>query len=220
MTARDLPGLSRQVLYDFEMLEALAKRLIDIDLVAPQPAWRERFGTTPADLERAWWEVNAMLESFLIHARNLVAFLYGSPPSDRRTAAAAKRGKARRAADAFAVEYFDDPNEWRRKRRGKRPAVLTDDDLTNRVSSEVAHVTYHRADFRHGGPPWNPYPIYDALAAVMQRFGKAVQPERVCEDFNERLTAALPARQPKREPPPRPGTYGALPVATQGYRHG
>jgi hypothetical protein len=91
---RDLVGLSRQILYDFEMVEALAKRLVDIELQEPQVAWQKRFETTDADVRRSWFETNALLESLLIHARGLTTFLYSSRPTPEAERSRSKRGKA------------------------------------------------------------------------------------------------------------------------------
>jgi hypothetical protein len=90
---RDLPGLSRQVLYEFEMVEALAKRQVDLLLGAPQPAWRERFNT-PDPLERDWFEENAMLESQLLHVRALTT-LCSSRRRQRNGGHEARRGGGR-----------------------------------------------------------------------------------------------------------------------------
>jgi hypothetical protein len=59
---RDLVGFSRQVLFEFEMIEFLAKRLVDLVMGVPQPSWPKRFDT-PEPLERHWLEANLMLES-------------------------------------------------------------------------------------------------------------------------------------------------------------
>jgi hypothetical protein len=144
--ARDLAGLSRQVLHEFEMIEALAKRQVDVLSGAPRSEWQERF-ETPDPLDRAWFEVNAMLESELLHARALTKFVFGTPPPPDKRSRRRGRGRAAGLSDAFAEDYFDDHiAEWRRhpEGRGRRPSLLSDESL-NRISREVAHVTYERA---------------------------------------------------------------------------
>jgi hypothetical protein len=213
----DLVGLSRQVLYDFEMVEALAKRQVDLIIGASQSAWNERF-PWPGSVKRDWFEVNAFIESQAMHARSLVDFLYDSPPSPERVVGRGKRGKATKAYDRFAEQWFDDPMTWR-KARGKRPAALTDEALSQRVAREIAHLTEHRAGFKDGGPPWSPFDVYRSLATVVERFAHTVDRTRVCEDFAVRVEAAMPMRQP---PPPTrytPGAYSAS-VPTQGMPSG
>jgi hypothetical protein len=209
MAERDLQGQSRQVLYCFEQVEWTAKRLVDITIGSPQSGWKERFGTTLEDVDHPPRSlVNALVESLLVNARQLAAFFYGSPRSERQAAAASKRGKPRRGDDSFALDYFDSPAEWRNPgARGRRPKMLSDTEFSNRVGREVTHLTYHRANFKEGGPPWSPYAVYSELAAVMERFAERVDPSRVCDDFHERVTAALPMKQPAPYEPHRPGTY-------------
>jgi hypothetical protein len=210
--SRDLPGLSRQVLYEFEMVEALAKRQVDLLMGGPRPEWQERF-KTPDPLERAWFEVNALLESELLHVRALTAFLFRPAPMPEKRAGGKGRRKAGGLSDAFADDYFDDPiREWREHPDGRprRPSLLTDLSL-NRISREVAHVTYERAHFVDGGSMWNPYGLYSELAPVVEQFAKRADLGRLCKGFRERVNAAMPVRQP---PPPtgpfRPG--GVLPL--------
>ena len=213
--ARDLVGLSRQVLYEFEMVEALAKRMVDLTLGGAQPEWQERFGTDD-EPRRDWFEINAMLESLLIHARALTKFLFEPPPK-------ASRGRAKPAklADARAEDYFDDPlRDWRTPTgRGKRPKLLADANL-RRISREVAHLTYERAGFVDRGSNWSPYAIYVAIADVVERFATKVDAARVVPDFQQRAAAAQPTRQLVRSPsgaPPVSYSSGGQPVATQGF---
>lgn len=221
---RDLVGLSRQVLYEFEMIEFLAKRLVDLVMGVPQPSWKERFDT-PEPLVRHTFEANAMLESLLIHVRALTIFLFEPAPPRDPDARSGRRAKPRKLRDGFAEDYFNDPYEWRNRNvRGNRPSILKASDL-NRVSREIAHITYERASFTEGGSNWNSFALYAALAEVMERFDDKVDRSKVCEGFHVRVAAALPPRQP---PPPhqrqpyQPGYYtSGLPpweVATQGLR--
>lgn len=204
--------MSRQVLYDFEMVEALSKRLVDVLLGKPQVAWSARFETVDADTRRTWFETNAMLEGVVIHGRALVDFLWDQPPKPQGVEARRKRGKATHEHDVFALQFFDIADTWRSSRgRGKRPPELAPDALSARVGREVAHVTAHRVAFTDGGPAWSPYAIYSALAPVMERFALLVPSDRVCADFPARVNAAMPQRQPRSQAlRPRPSD-NALP---------
>ena len=198
MTQRNLVGLSRQVLYEFEMIEFLAKRLADLE-VGPQPAWRERF-QTPVPLVRDRFEYNAMLESLLVHARALTAFVFDPAPKRDREESRIRRPRAGKLHDGFAEHYFEDPFEWRnRKVRGTRTSLLRAPEL-NRMSREIAHITYERAAFTEGGSKWPSFAIYVALADVMTRFATAVDPTKVVSDFQARVDAAMPFPEAPRPP--------------------
>jgi len=215
-----LIGLSRQVLYEFEMVEFLAARLLDFNLGRPTARSRDRFGT-PDPLDRHPFEWNAMLESLLIHVRQLTHFLFESPPSRERRDSLARRGKAAGLADAFAEDYFDDPTrDWRKhsQGRGKRPTVLAEGEL-NRISREVAHLTYERAGFKDQGSDWSAHGLYQAVGGPMERFAERVDSSKLTPDFKERAAAAMYPRQPRPKRPRNPGGFrvsAGLPVATQG----
>ena len=69
---------------------------------------------------------NALLESSMVHARNLIDFLYseGTKPSD-----------------VVARDFFDNPSEYRRERSPKTKLLKT---VPYRVGKEIAHLTYDR----------------------------------------------------------------------------
>src|SRR3954447_7392283 len=100
MDRDELAGMSRQIAYDFEMVEALAKRLMDWQTGRPGAMWADRF-PTPATFDPAWFEWNAVLEACMLHARALTDFLYESPPASSR-----KRHKASKDRDRFAEHWF------------------------------------------------------------------------------------------------------------------
>jgi hypothetical protein len=214
--ADELVGLSSHVLYDFEMTEALAKRVVDVVLGAPQTAWQKRFKTRANVIERDWFEQNAMLESMLIHARAIADFLYKPAPSAERIEARRKRGKASKSEDRFADHWFDDPNPWR-KARGRRPKVLRTAALAERVGREIAHLTSYRAGLAEKGPDWPFFEVYTSLATPLETFARMVEPALVCHDFRERVEAADSFRQPKAHVPRAPMWLTAPPsAATQG----
>jgi len=205
MAHRDLVGFSRQALYELEMVEHLAKRQVDLILGSVRPEWRERLGSGP--LTQAWFEQNAIAESFLIHVRNLAAFLYRTRRSPQQAEARRKRGKAGAADDAYAEDYFPDPIEDWRKLRGKRPKIVSDDAI-NTISREIGHMTYERAAFKSGGTKFEPYGMYTALAEPMDLFATLVDPAMVADDFRQRVADAMPMQRPQTPVP-------VFPVATQ-----
>lgn len=70
---------------------------------------------------------NALIESFALHARSVLAFLYPENP---------------RSDDVVADDFFGDPSEWRKKRPPMTDLLKT---VHRRVGQEVAHLTYARA---------------------------------------------------------------------------
>jgi hypothetical protein len=204
MDGRDLVGFSRQTLYEFEMVEHLAKRQVDLLLGKVQDGWADRLGSH-SSLDHPWFERNAIAESFLIHVRNLTTFLYKTRSTAERTAARKQRAKAGGEADAYADDYFDEPIEDWRKVRGRRPKVVSDDAL-NLISREIAHMSYERAKFVDGGSLFNPFAMYQVLATPMGLFAEHADASRVSDDFGRRVAEALPMHRPQRP---------VFPVATQ-----
>lgn len=79
---------------------------------------------------------NSFIESFTIHARALLKFLYGlSPQPD----------------DVIADDFFPTSLEWK-KVRPKMTKLLR--KVPKRVGREVAHLTYARQDVTPETKPW------------------------------------------------------------------
>jgi hypothetical protein len=116
ITQRDLESASKAFRYEMRMLRHMAARL-------PR-------ATDPVDL-------NAYIESFLIHARAVVKFLYGP---------------RQRSRDALASDFFNDAQPWIAKRG---PAPTGDLDIVDRVGREIAHVTFARAWATPTDKQWN-----------------------------------------------------------------
>ncbi len=81
---------------------------------------------------------NAILESFLMHARVLKDFLYGER-------------KATHADDVLATHFFDDPAEWTTTRPPLGP-YLTQHE--RRLQKMVAHFSYERPQWRGPAKNW------------------------------------------------------------------
>ena len=111
------------------------------------------------------FEKNAVLESFLIHVRNLIYFLWTDVPA--------------KPDDMLAVDFFEDASVWKSKRPPKS-ALLQDAYLL--THKQVAHLTYSRPvdpDERE----WAPGSIFQDIAAVSQLFVDCVPPDRVHPDL-------------------------------------
>ena len=92
---------------------------------------------------------NALVESFTIHVRVLIDFLWPVKP---------------RADDVIAGDFFDDSSDWDALRL-TFPAVL--EPARRRAGKEVAHLTYARLDVTPDGKPW---PYVEMANAVLSAF--------------------------------------------------
>jgi hypothetical protein len=79
---------------------------------------------------------NALLESFTVHARILLDFLFADKPKED---------------DVIAEDFFKDPDEWRIARRSKSETLQK---VHKRVGKEVAHLTYARQKVTSQTKPW------------------------------------------------------------------
>ncbi len=82
---------------------------------------------------------NSFIESFTIHARVLLKFLYDENP---------------RLDDVIADDFFPTSQEWKEV-RPEMTKILK--KIYGRVGKEVAHLTYARQDVTPETKPWN-YP--------------------------------------------------------------
>lgn len=96
-------------------------------------------------------ENNAMLESFLIHARCLFDFLY--PPSGMHD------------DDVVADDFYDDPSEFRSRLPTSLPISTY---LKKRTGKEIAHLTYNRLQISSAEKIWN-------FADVRSQIGNALK---------------------------------------------
>ncbi len=132
-------------------------------------------GTIPIDVVK-----NALLESFLIHARNLHAFLYGE--------------RTKRPTDVVAVAFFltdKEQSAWIAGRPPEPPLFARKDEtfdgrtLIERIHKRLAHITLDRVNFDR--PKWPlaeiTYELFDGLHA----FGCAVPREHVSDGFRHTI---------------------------------
>lgn len=98
------------------------------------------------------WEVkNALVESFVIHARGLIIFLYHSP---------------KREDDVMACDYFAE-GVWANI-SGSKPQILS--ATFNRASKEVAHITTFRIGRKLAEKHWNHQIITKEIFRIFQLF--------------------------------------------------
>ena len=104
---------------------------------------------------------NALLESFTVHARVLLHFLYGSKSQ---------------SDDVLAEDFFDTPSVWQQRRPGKSPLL---DTVSKRVGKEVAHLTYKRLEVTPETKPWSYLGIVKEIGLVLMEFSKTVPVSRL-----------------------------------------
>jgi hypothetical protein len=116
---------------------------------------------------------NADIESFALHVRNLMFFLYAKK---------AKQG------DVVAASYFEDRNDWSRN-RPDRPKSL--DRVNTRVPVEIVHLSLGRLKVRESDKRW-PYEVmWRDLAAVIAVFLERVPEGRVSPEFRDAAKALV-----------------------------
>ena len=153
----ELQDISEHLHYEIQMLYGTAWMLAAF-----------RVPTTLSPLEQHIVH-NALLESFTIHVRNLLDFLYG-PGS--------------KPDDVLSDDFFDDPSLWPQKRPPKSSLLA---EAHKRVGKEVAHSTYGRLKVTPETKPWSYLLIAREIGAVLQEFIKFVPTIRL----NERVMKAL-----------------------------
>lgn len=132
-TPDELRGASEHLLYEVGMFSTLARALAT-----------GVFGEGSIN--------NAALESFTVHARVLLDFLFADKP---------------RSDDVVAEDFFPTPEMWPRL-RGDMPPILRDVDA--RVGKEVAHLTYARLAVTPERKAWHFVEIAVALEAIITVF--------------------------------------------------
>lgn len=142
ISIEDLKKMSHEHLsYEIEMFTATAGRIV-------------RGGLDQV-------EKNAMLESFLIHARCLFDFLY--PSGDTRS------------NDVVVDDYFSDPTEFRKK----LPSTLPIESyLKHRTGKEIAHLTYDRLKISPEKKLWQLSDVHNQIADALEIFFKNLTNEQ------------------------------------------
>lgn len=106
---------------------------------------------------------DALLESFVLHLRNLVNFFY--PP------------KHIKADDAIAAEHFDS---------GEMPSVLLTNMLSTareRANKELSHLTWKRLAGHHAAKGWDFAALMRDMANAIEAFITMASPQKLDPDF-------------------------------------
>ena len=95
---------------------------------------------------------NALLESFVIHVRAVMDFLYNDSPQPD---------------DVIAEDYFTSPDEWRKVRPDLTELLKSS---KRRAGKEVAHLTYARLDVTPETKPWAFIQIANEISSIINIF--------------------------------------------------
>ena len=134
---------SKHLHYEYGMLTEVIKRL--------------RLGTYGQDVILHY----ALLESFVIHLRNLIDFLYSERPQPD---------------DVIAEDFFSSPDRWHKMRPRKSDTL---NKAKKRANKEAAHLTYARLKVSLKEKPWK-YALKDEIEAVFDIFLEGV-PEHLLD---------------------------------------
>jgi len=110
---------------------------------------------------------NAVLESFCLHSRNLLDFLFAEKPYPD---------------DVIAEDYFESPEDWPRI-RGDMPPVL--EPVRRRVGKELAHLTYARLQVTPEAKQRHFLEIAAALDQAMGTFLRNVSNENLSQKWKQ-----------------------------------
>ena len=108
---------------------------------------------------------NAMLESFLIHARCLFEFFYDEE-------------NPKYTADARATHFV---NNWKEL----RPKTVNIEMIKKRTGRELAHLTYDRKSDNDTAKQWNVLQIYTQLISIINLFLKKIPEKFLGKKTNE-----------------------------------
>ena len=116
------------------------------------------------------YERNAYIESFAIHVRNLVSFLYTDTI---------------KSDDVLAVHFFDDSEKWI-KIRPSKTKLLQENYV--KINKKVAHLSYKRRDYKRG---WKYKLIAHHIYIVLLIFLHHADEERIGDIGKNILSTAL-----------------------------
>jgi hypothetical protein len=159
-TDEELRAISPHLLYEIEMYGRAIPMLVAI-----------------SDLEASTGRTtlrNALQESWALHMRNLLSFLYDKDGG--------KQGVV--AADYVGASW---PKE-----RGAKPPILR--QAHGMASKQIAHLGSHRAEIGEAERTWHHEPIIVELGKVLRAFLDALPEQRAVEGFHQRARGVLPSR--------------------------
>jgi hypothetical protein len=139
----ELQAASRHLKYEIDMLMSVA-----LALAAPEP--------------KQHWETNSLLESFVVHFRNLVDVFYPGANS--------------KPDDVLASDFFDVPEQWDSIRPPQSDVFGA---ARIRVHKEIAHLTYARLHVPPQEKGWDIGRLVGEMDKVVSAFRGSVASHRL-----------------------------------------
>ncbi len=113
---------------------------------------------------------NAMVESYVIHLRNLISFLYSEKVESK---------------DIIAADFFEDIKVWYQK----RPAISQGlKKARERSHKEVVHLTTDRIAEQVPEKEWPVSKLIGEVKRLMRLFANLASPERLDPSVKELLS--------------------------------
>jgi len=103
---------------------------------------------------------NLLMESVLMHARVIHEFMFTKP-------------NPKHPQDVRAVQFFDDPKQWKADKSKSCPFVT---DNLDRMNRSLQHLSYDRV--RYGQNPWDIRTIASVIQAIWGFFLSSLPEER------------------------------------------
>ena len=134
----------------------------------------QRYGAEEPKEYEEKCEYNALLESFLVHARNLIDFLY-LPRGEREL----------RKDDLVASDFFKSEKEWR---DAVGPITPFLEEQRTPINKWLSHLTYKRTSKPKRS--WNVGRIAAEIVIVLTAFAEAVPAERIDDRLHQVVAQA------------------------------
>lgn len=162
----ELIAISEHLLYEIQMLFGTVQTLSTIE------------HSKQSDFESSVM-YNALLESFTIHTRILLDFLYSTNPYPD---------------DAIAEDFFDDGNMWVQFRPAETSLL---NSIHYKVGKRVAHLTYARLNVESKEESWKYLRIAEEISEILSKFLHLVPASRISKSFREFISRTVDAEEIK-----------------------
>jgi len=127
---------------------------------------------------------NALLESFVIHVRAVMDFLYA--PENAQT------------DDVIAEDFFQTPESWAQLRPGLSELLS---QAKPRAGKEVAHLTYARLDVKPETKPWQFVQIASEISTVINVFLQNAPKDKFGSQWRQSIEQPIRALNPDAQKP-------------------
>lgn len=99
---------------------------------------------------------NALTESFALHVRSVLNFLFNDEPAEE---------------DVVATDYLPNPDDWPYERpKQSKPLQQLQADVRRRVANELADLTYQRHEGETPRKPWPHMQVAKEVTAAVDVF--------------------------------------------------